>query len=42
MDRPAGSYVEDKKGNIKPNLDDEAMKAREGLKKKSESKEEDG
>lgn len=25
MDREAGSYVIDEKGNLKPNLDDEAM-----------------
>lgn len=29
MDRPAGSYIEDPiTGEIKPNLNDEAMKAR--------------
>lgn len=29
--RPAGSFIEDKDGNLTPNLTDEAMKTRQGL-----------
>jgi hypothetical protein len=29
-DRPAGSYIDDGEGNLKPNLADEAMKKRAG------------
>ena len=32
-ERQPGSYIEDKNGNLKPNLADEAMKARDDLAK---------
>jgi hypothetical protein len=31
MDRPAGSYIEDEAGKLRPNENDEAMAARHGL-----------
>jgi len=34
-ERKPGSYIEDKKGNLTPNLADEAMKARDALEKQA-------
>ncbi len=39
LERPAGSYIKEKGGDIKPNLKDPAMRERENLKKKAEAKE---
>ncbi len=36
MDRPSGSFIDDGEGNIQPNLDDEAMKKRNGIEDKKE------
>ncbi len=38
LKRPAGSYIKEKGGDIKPNLKDPAMRERENLRKKPESK----
>jgi len=38
MDRPAGSYIVDEAGKLRPNENDEAMAARHGLVKEKPGK----